>query len=109
MSLRDDLMATERRLANGSGADYEEVLTDDAVVIVPGAVLDKAQCVAAMNDSPGWDAVELGNPRMIEGGGIATVVYDFTGDRGDTTYSAVLSSSYRLDVGRLYLHQQTPK
>lgn len=109
MSVSERLMTIERRLAEGSGPDYEEVLSKDALVVVPGAVLDKAQCVAAMNESPGWDRVELGSPRVIEGPGVATVVYEFTGVRGDTTYTAVLSSSYRLPEATLYLHQQTPR
>lgn len=53
MSLADDLMEMERRLAHGRGDVYDELLHDDAVVIVPGAVLDKPGCVAAMNTSPG--------------------------------------------------------
>lgn len=109
MTVSDRLMAIERRLAEGSGPDYQEVLADDALVIVPGAVLNKPQCVAAMNESPGWDTVELTRPQVIDGAGVATVVYDFTGVRGDTTYTAVLSSSYRLPEATLYLHQQTPR
>jgi len=48
MDLLEDLLQIERRLATGRGAEYREVLTDDALVIVPGAVLDKNACVAAM-------------------------------------------------------------
>ena len=107
--MSEELMTIERRLAEGSGPEYEEVLSEDALVVVPGAVLNKAQCVAAMNESPGWESVELGTPRVIEGPGVATVVYEFTGVRGDTTYTAVLSSSYRLPEATLYLHQQTPR
>lgn len=108
MSISDRLMTIERRLAEGSGTDYQEVLADDALVIVPGAVLNKNECVAAMNESPGWDSVELDSPRVIDCAGVATVVYRFTGVRGDSTYTAVLSSSYRLPEATLYLHQQTP-
>lgn len=110
MSLVDELMALEHRLARGRGADYQEVLADDALVVVPGAVLDKEACVAAMDDSPGWDRVDLRDPRLLGRSGVATVVYEFEGWRGDWCYRAVLASTYaeEQDGRRLVLHQQTP-
>lgn len=110
MSLTEELMQLEHRLATGGGAEYDEILADDALVIAPGAVLDKVGCVAAMESSPGWDRVELSTPRNIDRPGVATLVYEFSGWRGDTIYRAMLSSSYaRGDDGwRLVLHQQTP-
>lgn len=101
-------MQIERRLATGRGAEYVDVLADDAVVVVPGAVLDKAACVAAMDDSPGWDEVTLEPPRVVEGEGFASVIYRFTGIRGGSTYRATLASTYRLPELKLILHQQTP-
>jgi hypothetical protein len=109
MTLLDDLLTIEHRLALGDGTDYTEVLTDDALVIVPGAVLDKAACVAAMNESPGWDRVTFDDARLIERDDVAVVVYRFTGVRGETEYSATLASSYRLPEQQLFLHQQTPE
>lgn len=108
MDLSDELMQIEHRLATGGGAVYSEVLADDALVVVPGAVLDKAACVAAMNDSPGWDEVVLESPQLVESGDVASVIYRFTGVRGDSTYRATLASSYRLPQRTLVLHQQTP-
>ncbi|WP_168800401.1 MULTISPECIES: nuclear transport factor 2 family protein [Cellulomonas] len=111
MTLADELMASERRLAHGRGAEYAESLTDDALVVVPGAVLDRDACVAAMDASEGWDDVELGDPRLVASGDVATVVYPFRGRRGTWTYRATLASTYRrTDAGwRLALHQQTPE
>ena len=111
MAVIDELMEVERELALGRGDVYLRVLHDDAVVVVPGAVLSKAACVAAMDESPGWDAVELDDPRLVQSGSTATVVYRFTGTRAGTTYRAVLSSTYtRDDQGwRLLVHQQTPQ
>lgn len=109
MELRDELMQIEHRLATGAGDEYREVLAHDALVIVPGAVLSKDECVAAMDASPGWDTVTLEGPRLVGGDGFATVVYRFAGTRGDTSYSAVLSSCYRLPERELILHQQTPE
>src|SRR5690606_14936145 len=40
MALIDELMASEHRLALGSGPEYEATLAEEALVIVPGMVLD---------------------------------------------------------------------
>jgi hypothetical protein len=108
MGLVDELMHIENRLATGGGAEYREVLADDALVIVPGAVLDKTACVAAMDSSPGWDEVRLDDARLVEGAETATAVYRFFGRRGDAEYRATLASTYRLPQRELLLHQQTP-
>ncbi|WP_402463131.1 nuclear transport factor 2 family protein [Isoptericola aurantiacus] len=107
----DELMTIEEVLANGSGDDYAEVLHEDAVVVVPGAVLDKAGCVAAMDSSPGWDEVDLGDARLVRSKDTATVVYPFTGRRGQETYTATLASTYVTAVGgwHLLVHQHTPE
>lgn len=101
-------MEIEDRLARGRGNEYREVLAEEALVIAPGAVLDKAGCVAAMDSSPGWDDVALADARLIESQGYASVVHRFEGVRGSTTYSATLSSTYRMPARELLLHQQTP-
>ncbi|KRD42883.1 hypothetical protein ASE38_00880 [Cellulomonas sp. Root930] len=112
MGVVDELMAIESDLARGRGVAYERVLHADALVVVPGAVLTRDECVRAMDASPGWDEVELGEPHLVESRTTATVVYPFVGRRRSTTYRATLSSTYaRDDSGRwrLLLHQQTPK
>ena len=112
MGVVDELMAIERELALGRGDVYARVLHDDAVVVVPGAVLTRAECVAAMDESAGWDDIDLAEPRLVESGTTATVVYGFTGVRGTSTYTATLASTYTRDDGgawRLLVHQQTPQ
>ncbi|MBO3086470.1 nuclear transport factor 2 family protein [Cellulomonas fengjieae] len=112
MAVVDELMAIENDLALGRGAQYERVLHDDALVVVPGAVLTKDECVRAMDASPGWDEVDLGEPRLVESRATATVVYPFVGTRGSRTYRAVLSSTYTRGPDgrwRLLVHQQTPE
>jgi len=101
-------MDIEHRLALGRGAEYREVLADDALIVVPGAVLTASECIAAMDDSPGWDEVTLQDVRMIADAATASVVYEFRGQRGETEYTATLASTYRLPSRRLVLHQQTP-
>jgi ketosteroid isomerase-like protein len=104
-------MASEKQLASGDGATYRRVLTEDALVVVPGMVLDTEACVRAMDASPGWDTVSFTDPHLVPvGDGAAAVVYTFDGVRSGTRYRAVLTSTYVLRDGvpRLALHQQTP-
>jgi hypothetical protein len=111
MTIADELMASERRLAHGRGREYAVTLTHDALVVVPGAVLDRTACIAAMDASPGWDEAHLDEPRLVAAGEVATVVYEFRGRRGGDWYVATLASTYRrtADGWRLALHQQTPR
>ena len=110
MAVIDELLDMDRRLAAGSGTEYEAVLHDRALVVVPGAVLSSEECVAAMNGSPGWDEFDITDARILEIDEGATIVYTFVGRRGDQTYRATLSSRYvYTDEGwKLLLHQHTP-
>jgi hypothetical protein len=112
MGVVDELMVIESDLARGRGAEYERTLHDDALVVVPGAVLTRDECVRAMDASPGWDTVDLGEPRLVQSMSTVTLVYPFVGTRGSDTYRATLSSTYTRDAKgrwRLLLHQQTPQ
>ncbi|KAE8763675.1 nuclear transport factor 2 family protein [Georgenia thermotolerans] len=107
----ETLMASERELAHGDGATYRRILTEDALVVVPGMVLDVEACARAMDASPGWERVDFTDATLVPvGDGAAAVVYTFEGVRSGTTYRAVLASTYVLRDGvpRLALHQQTP-
>jgi hypothetical protein len=109
--LAETLLPLERALAAGSGEAYRERLADEAVVIVPGAVLDRDSTVAAMDASPGWDDFVFEGVRALplaDDAGLLT--YTFSGRRGDQHYRAVLSSVYVRRDGdwRMVLHQQTP-
>ena len=105
-------MEIERELAAGAGDTYRRHLADEAVVVVPGAVLDRAQCVAAMDESPGWDDWEITDARVIElGPESAVLTYRWRSARGESAYSAVLTSVYARRDGawKLVVHQQTPE
>lgn len=106
-----DLVSLECQLAIGGGEGYEQILAEDATVVVPGATMDKAQTVAAMRESEGWDGFSFDNPRRLEpSAGCAGLVYLFSGRRGEFTYRAILTSFYVEREGRwrLLFHQQTP-
>lgn len=50
-----ELFAIERELAAGAGDTYRRHLAPDAIMVVPGATLDRDATVEAMDASPGWD------------------------------------------------------
>ena len=104
-----DQLRLDRRLVNEGPAAYEELLCEDARIIVPGAVLDRTGCIAAIRGSAPWRDAELTLLWYRESIDGYTVVYRFRGRR-DESHSAVMSSSWiRTDRGdRLLVHQQTP-
>ena len=112
MGTTEALFELERELGGGDGDTYRRLLTDDAVVVVPGQVLDKAATAAAMDASPGWDSLVFDDERCaMLGDGVAMLTYRFTGRRGDDVeYRALMGSVYvhAADGWRMAFHQQTP-
>jgi len=60
----ETLMAIERELADGDGSAYLERLCDDAVVVLPGRVLDKEGTATVMGRAPSWDGHDFRNGRL---------------------------------------------
>jgi hypothetical protein len=110
--LKQTLTALERELADGDGDTYRRLLVDDAVVVVPGASLTKEQTAEAMDASPGWDAIDLADERVIRlADDVALLTYRFSGHRGDDfAYTALMGSVYVRggDGWKMAFHQQTP-
>jgi hypothetical protein len=108
--LRDQLLAIERELAGGTGDAYRARLTDDAVVVVPGAAITREQCAFAIDATPGWEEFAIQDERVVElGPDAAFLTYRWTSRRGEETYTALMSSVYVRRDGewKLALHQQT--
>jgi hypothetical protein len=112
MDVSKTLFALERELGNGDGDTYRRLLTDDAVVVVPGARMSKGQTVDAMDGSPGWDETRFTDERCVRvGESVALLTYRFTGRRADEfEYVALMGSVYvSTEAGwRMAFHQQTP-
>jgi hypothetical protein len=112
-SLREELLSIERELAAGSGDSYRRFLTDDAMVIVPGMVLDREGCASAIDSGPRWDAWTISDERLLElAPDVAVLTYRWRSKRGETSYLAAMTSVYTKKKGdgwRLVLHQQTPE
>jgi hypothetical protein len=108
----EELLRIEHELARGNGATYEQHLDEAALVVVPGDTLDKPATVEAMDASPRWDEVSIGEETVRELAiDVALLSYLFRGRRGHDHYAATLSSTYvRDERGRwkLVFHQQTP-
>jgi len=80
---RDELVTLEERgwaaLSRGEGRKfYEELLVEDAILIVPGAVLDKQQTLASWDGVAPWQWYELAYHRVVDLDGSAVVIYDVT-------------------------------
>lgn len=110
--MRDELLRIEHELGTGGGDAYRRHLVDDAVVVVPGAVLDREACAEAMDASPGWDEHAIDDARVLHPtADTAVLTYRWRSRRGESTYAAVMSSVYvrRDGAWRLVLYQQTPE
>jgi hypothetical protein len=110
--IAEQLLRIEHELARGDGTTYEQHLAEGALVVIPGDVLDREATVEAMDASPGWDEVSIGEELVRElGPDTALLTYRFRGRRGRVHYAATLSSAYVRDgegSWKLAFHQQTP-
>ena len=109
--MRTELEQIERELAGGGGDAYRSHLANDAIVIVPGAVMDRDSCAAAIDAAPRWDEWTIADVSVrLLSAESALLSYRWRSRRGDTRYDAVMSSVYALRDGvwKLVLHQQTP-
>ena len=116
-SLQVELTTLEERgwqaLSEGTGAEfYDAFLTDDAIMILPFAVLDRTAAIAAMRDAPPWSAYSLSDVLVVRlGEAAAMLVYRATAQReGQPEYRALMSTTYERieDEWLVKLHQQTP-
>jgi hypothetical protein len=111
-TVHSDLLRIEEELAPGGSEAYRRHLADDAVVVVPGAVLTREECIAAIAAAPEWDEHAIADARTVRlGSDSAVLTYRWESRRGADRYAAVMSSVYARRDGawRLVLHQQTPQ
>jgi len=112
----DELWDLELRgwaaLSEGRGREfYGELLADNAVVVVPGAVLDREQTLTSWDGVPPWQWYELVKRHVVHLDGAVALIYDVTAQRAlEPRYRATASSIYclRPEGRRLLIHQQTP-
>lgn len=111
MALERELLAIEERLWTAGAEAYRDTLIAEALLVVPYQVLDKDSTVTAIGAAPRWDDVRFEEPRVVPlGSDSAIVAYRAVGTRGETVYSALVSSTYVRRQGSwlLAFHHQTP-
>jgi hypothetical protein len=115
--MNEELLALERAgadaLTTGRGAAfYREILTDDALMVVPGYVIDKAMFLASIGSESAWSSFTIEDARVVQlTPECAIVLYRGRGIRpGQAEYIARISSTYvkRGKAWKLAYHQQTP-
>jgi hypothetical protein len=99
-------------LSRGEGRGfYGEVMAEDVVVVVPGAVLDKEQTLASWDGVAPWQWYDLIWRKTLDLDCAAVVIYEVVAQRlPEPPYRATVCSTYarRPEGWRLVLHQQTP-
>ena len=90
----------------------DDWLADDAVMIVPGMVIDRATFLEAVAHEQPWASHCIEEPRVVQlTDDSAALVYRVKAEReGQTEFAGLLTSVYVKREGRwrLALHQQTP-
>lgn len=117
-----DFVGLERQgwdaLVSGRGAEfYEWMLTPEALIVVPGMVLDRQQTLASWEGLPPWSEYNLSDERVVPlGTQTALVTCQVSARRSSDQepYRTRLTSVYVRPGGgedgewRLAFHQQTP-
>lgn len=90
---------------------YDKVLSDDVLMLLPGGVVidDRDEALRSMQGAP-WTSFALSDERVLQlDAGAAVVAYRARATRDETSYEALVNSTYVSRDGRwrLVVHQQT--
>ena len=103
-----------RAILAGKGGDYfQRTMTGDALLILPGQVVDRDHVRAALAAAGPLDRYELHDPAVIRVGEHAGVlVYRSLAWRGDTVTELQTSTTYLFDENNggwsIAAHQESP-
>ncbi|MBO0831020.1 MAG: nuclear transport factor 2 family protein [Actinobacteria bacterium] len=90
----------------------EQWLADDAVMIVPGMMIDRATFLQAVAHEQPWTSHTIRNAKVVQlTVDSAALIYGVTARRqGQPDFTGLLTSVYAIRDGRwrLVVHQQTP-
>lgn len=107
--------AFEESLWTGDAAHYRESIDESCLMVVPQPpyVLESDAAVAAVSDTPRWDAATFSEQRIVRPQeGLIVVAYRVEATReGADAYVAHCTSTYRRlahEVWKVVQHQQTP-
>lgn len=102
-----------RALSSDRGADFfRQVLTPQALMVLPGAVLEKDRALRETAAAPPWATYHIEDPRILRlTEQSAVLTYRATARRDhEPEYRALMTSVYveSCDKWKLAFHQQTP-
>lgn len=115
--MNERLLALEEEawqaLCAGRGAEYfTRCLTDDALLVVPGMVIDKPTFLSAVAKEEPWASYRIEEPRVVQlSDASAVLLYRVRATRaGQPELVGMFSSVYvrRDGAWRMAYHQQTP-
>jgi hypothetical protein len=100
-------------MSSTGDADFlEQWLADDALMVVPGMIIDRITFLTALASEPPWQSHQIENPQIRKfAEDCAAVLYQVTAQReSQAPYIALMTSVYALRGGdwKLIYHQQTP-
>lgn len=110
----DRVWTFEKSLWDGSPEHYRELVDEACLMVLPHPpfVLSGREAIEAVAHTPRWSEVALTNGRIARPEeGLIVVAYHVEVSRGDETYEAHCTSTYRRlshEVWRVVQHQQTP-
>ena len=96
-----------------NGADYyRQHVLDEAVFVFPGMVLGKEDGVAAADQAPRWDELQITDEKLIEvADDTSLLTYHAKGQRvGSEPYTGNITTLYKMSDGqpKMLFHQHTP-
>lgn len=115
--MTDDLLELEEQgwqaLSSPEAVQFcDKWLADDAVMIVPGMVIDRTAFLEAVAHEEPWATHQIAEPQVVHlTDDSAALVYRVKAQRdGQPEFVGLLTSVYvkRADRWQLALHQQTP-
>lgn len=108
----DSLREVERALWFEGAAAYRRHLAHEALVVVPGATLDRRSTITAIEQAPRWQHLDMYDEQNRALGSSGLLLhYRAEAVRADgSDYTALVSSIYEEGGGDPWLvfHQQTP-
>jgi PhnB protein len=113
MSLRDDLIATERRLWSGGKSAYRSELDENCLVAFTrmAGVSGREEIAAEVDESQRWQDLRIAVEGFLQPtDDVAILTYRANAVRAGSPYAALVSSGYvrRGAEWKLMFHQQTP-
>ena len=111
----DRVWSFEKSLWTGGADRYHELVDDECLMALPQPpyVFSGTQAIEAVSDTPRWSDIEIDDGRIARPQeGLIVIAYTVKATRGDETYEAHCTSTYRRlshEEWRVVQHQQTPR